>query len=587
MAKKKLTESRAYLFVTEFLVGVCLMGVEIAANRLFTPYISGSQVVLTIITGVVMIAMAVGNFLGGRLADKRNSPKLLYCLLACAGVYVIFDAFLGRYLIAVVAALFGLFVNGGLIVWTAILSALLLLFPPILCLGMVTPTLIKFALGEGKSSGKLIGLVESLNTAGSILGTFLPTFLTIPFIGTPWSFALFGSILVLLGLIYVIASWVEKRKEASPNPPSPTKEEAAGQSEKKDNPSPVAEAIAPKKKHPHRALAWEIALVSLAAPLMVVGDVLDAKSEFVFWDDKSLVFQGESMYNYLQVSQDEEAYYFSTSVLFSVQSTAKKDGSLTGMYYDQCLLAPYLSSPKKEEPLKVLVLGNGTGTYASLLKKQEHFPYPSEITGVEIDQKIIDLGKKYFATPEDVEVVCDDGRSYLTNSHASYDVIMVDAYSSISAPFQMTTVEFFQSVFSHLKDEGTMVMNINMTSSAKNSVDKALCDTLYSSFPEVYAYKMPSATGLEVFARKKKGIREKMEEALPLIEESSLKSIAEDVIADGYVHSDGGIRLKDSSADVEVRSMNAVDGIILRELSEYRRIYRERGLRGLLEYFFS
>ena len=568
MKANPLSSSKLYLFLTEFLVGVCLMGVEIASNRLFTPYVSGSQVVLTIVTVVVMVGMALGNFFGGRLSEKKGAQTRLYVLLAIAGVYVIFDAFLGRYLIAGVSALFALFVDAGLIVWITLTASLLILFPPMLILGMVTPNLVKFAVRDSGFSGKIVGLVESMNTVGSILGTLLPTFVTIPFIGTPLSFALFGIILILLGLIYILTGVFTPLKRKEPVEDSPEAEET------------------PTSKKP---IVAKLVLSSLCLFAAIGGTILNARSSFVFWGDGTVIYEGESQYNYLQVKEQYGAYYFSTNVMFSVQSLHKKDGSLTGMYYDDCLMASYMAKEAKQDdsPVSVLVLGNATGTYASLLKDKRHFPFATEIDGVEIDQAIIDLGYRYFDCPKDMNVYCDDGRAWLHKAKKKYDVIMVDAYSSISAPFQMTTVEFFEEVKSHLNPMGVVAMNINMVSEGKDSVNAALCDTASSLFGDVAAYRVYGGSNLEVFATVEDGLLERMERSLPLVQEVALYYRLNRVAQDSYLVEDGGIRLYDSSADVEVRSMLTIDGLIFAELEGFRKAFQEGGLPGLLEYLFN
>ena len=54
------------------------------------------------------------------------------------------------------------------------------------------------------------------------------------------------------------------------------------------------------------------------------------------------------MYNYLKVNKAGKTTYFSTNVLFGVQSAINDDDSLTGMYYDYLLISPYLV---KENPI--------------------------------------------------------------------------------------------------------------------------------------------------------------------------------------------------------------------------------------------
>ena len=565
MYENPLMKRKIFLFVTEFLCGIALMGVETAANRLLAPYFSSSQVVWTIIIGAILIAMSIGNYLGGRLADKYKDVTLLYTLMLAAGAYICLIPFVGRYVIAGVTAIFALIVNSGLIIWSTIIVCLILFVPPLVILGMVTPSLIKYTMGQ-KASGKIVGTLEALNTIGSIIGTFIPIFITIPTMGTSYTFALFGGLICLISIIFILTGFINDRRMR--------KQEALANSTNQEN-------IENKPKFSIKKYVLSLIVTTGA----IAGIVLSSFSRFVFWDDKQVIYEDESIYNYLQVKEDSNAYYFSTNVLFTVQSMIKKDLSLTGMYYDYCLSAAYMADIENKTDFSVLVLGNGTGTYATLLKT--HVPYQTNITGVEIDQRIIDLSYEYFMMPDDIDIYCDDGRNYLNLNKDKYDLIMVDAYSSISTPFAMSTVEFFGSVRDHLKDDGVMVMNINMYDTQAYSLDLALCDTVCSAFFNVLTYQVPTGSGDEVFASNNPDMLSRLEQGIANCENMPLKAAMLMVLENHKVHVDTGIRLLDDNSDVELRSMNSIDGIIEEELELYRRIYRERGLKGLIEYLLG
>ena len=566
MYENPLMKKKIFLFVTEFLCGIALMGVETAANRLLAPYFSSSQVVWTIIIGAILIAMAIGNYLGGRFADKVKDVTLLYVLMLAAGSYICLIPFIGRYVIAGVTAIFALIVNSGLIIWSTIFVCFVLIMPPLVILGMVTPSLIKYTMGQ-QASGKIVGILESLNTAGSIIGTFIPIFITIPTMGTSYTFALFGGLICLVSIIFILTGFINDKRMR--------KLEAVSVEDNNPENSSKTQRFSVKK--------YVLSLV--ASIVAVAGIVLSSFSKFVFWDDKEVIYEDESIYNYLQVKEDNYAYYFSTNVLFTVQSMIKKDMSLTGMYYDYCLSAAYMANIDTKTNFNVLVLGNGTGTYATLLK--HHVPYNTTITGVEIDQKIIDLSYQYFMMPDDIYMVCDDGRNFLNLNKDKYDLIMVDAYSSISTPFTMSTVEFFSSVKGHLKDDGVMVMNINMYDKQAYSLDVALCDTVCDSFSNVITYQVPGASGDEVFASNNPNMLDNLKRGISICNNAPVKNAMSMVNSGHKVHVDTGIRLLDDNSDVELRSMNSIDGIIEENLAFYRRIYKERGLKGLLDYLLG
>lgn len=181
-----------------------------------------------------------------------------------------------------------------------------------------------------------------------------------------------------------------------------------------------------------------------------------------------------------------------------MQSVQVKSGELTGVYYDYALAAPCMAGMDgaDNENRSIMILGMGTGTYASYCAK--YFP-GARIRGAEIDEKIAGIVSEYFGLPDSVDVAVADGRAYLTASEALFDVIMVDAYQNITIPFQFSSMEFFRQVQSHLKPSGVMVVNLNMTSTEDGSINEYLCDTMTSVFAHTYTANVTRSTNTEVF----------------------------------------------------------------------------------------
>ncbi len=232
----------------------------------------------------------------------------------------------------------------------------------------------------------------------------------------------------------------------------------------------------------------------VSAVIFVATSCVSPLTGFAFWET-NLAYEGESIYNYLQVKNLSDRTILSTNVLFGVQSVTMKDKGLTGMYYDTALAAPALA----DNANSALILGMGTGTYARQLKQY----YPKmNITGVEIDQKITDLAGEYFDEPADIPVTTYDGQAWLAASHDKYDVIMVDAYQDITIPFQMSSTEFFTMVREHLNPGGVMVVNMNMISDGQGSINEALSDTIASVFGNgnTLTADVPNTTNRELFA---------------------------------------------------------------------------------------
>ena len=297
---------------------------------------------------------------------------------------------------------------------------------------------------------------------------------------------------------------------------------------------------------------------------------------FAFWEGEDVALEDESIYNYLQVKEDERSISLSTNVAFGVQSIKIKDGGMTGMYYDYALAAPYMA----EDCSDVLILGLGTGTFAE--QCLEYFPGCS-VTGVEIDQKIVDISREYFGLPEEVEAIVGDGRAWLTASEEKWDVIMVDAYQDITIPFQMSSVEFFTEVYGHLRPGGVMVVNMSMRSEKAGSMNEYLMDTIQSVFPYCRAVKVSNGTNMELFASASPEAFGRFAERVAALPEGGAKEIMERVQSGMFTVGGGDYILTDDKAPVELLGMAVLDEIIASELETLRGQIAGGGIMSLLE----
>ena len=292
------------------------------------------------------------------------------------------------------------------------------------------------------------------------------------------------------------------------------------------------------------------------------------------------MYEGESIYNYLQVKETDDSVVLSTNVLFGVQSIMMKDDSLTGMYYDYALAAPVMTQVSEREDASILVLGMGTGTFAGQCR--QYFGDVS-IEGVEIDRKITDLATAHFALPEDIEVTTYDGRAYLNAIDDKYDVIMVDAYQDITIPFQMSSVEFFTMVKEHLKEDGVMVVNMNMHTDKEGNINQYLADTIATVFDSVYTVDVVGSTNRELFAAMEPGIIESLSEKADALADEELKSMMQWAAKTMVKYEKGDYLLTDDRAAVELLGMQVIDDLINREIGYYKEIFEKEGIKGLLQ----
>lgn len=259
-----------------------------------------------------------------------------------------------------------------------------------------------------------------------------------------------------------------------------------------------------------------------------------------------------------------------------------KDTGLTGMYYDYAMAAPLMVPDIDTEDMEVLVLGMGTGTYATQCKK---YFGDMEIEGVEIDEKITELSRQYFHLPDNVHVTTYDGRAFLNATDKKYNIIMVDAYQDITIPFQMSSVEFFTLVKEHLEDNGVMVVNMNMHSSEEGNINQYLADTISSVFSEVYTANVPYSTNRELFASNNVNLYKTFEEKRKLLENRDLYNLMGQVSDNLNKYNAGNYILTDDKAPVELLGIKVIDGLIKEEAGYYKDILKKNGIKGLVGSF--
>ncbi len=526
---RPILKNKIYLYLTEFFAGMSVMAVELGASRLLAPYFSSSQIVWTIIIGCIMIAMALGNVYGGRMADRDPNPDRLYRRILVAAVWIGLIPVLGKYVILGISALMIFSVSANYLIWAAFAACMVLFVFPLFLLGTVTPSLAKYSMENLENNARVVGRLGAANTVGSIIGTFLPTFVTIPAVGTAVTFLIFSGILLILALLYFLSG---KGKRAG---------------------------------------------AAAALVLFLLSCVFGHSSSFAFWKT-DLLYEGESVYNYLQVEDSERSTILSTNVLFGVQSVRMKDEGLTGMYYDYALAAPLMTEAVEKGELDILILGMGTGTYGSQCLR--YFPGCS-VEGVEIDEKITELARRYFALPEEVRVTTYDGRAFLQAVDSRYDVILVDAYQDITIPFQMASVEFFTLVRDHLKEGGVLAVNMNMRGE-EDSINQYLADTIAAVFGQAWTVDVIGGTNRELFASVSGDLPAALARSIPLCPDKELQNMMRRV-GDGLVPYEPGQRImSDDRAPVELLSMRVMDQLIGAEVRYYREIFATEGLQGLL-----
>lgn len=181
----------AVIYLAAFVTGAIVMSFEMLGSRYLNPYFGSSIYTWAALISTVLLALTVGYFAGGILADRTASIAVLACTVLLAAAYLLaLPSFAGSILQRVLSAIDD--VRAG-----SLVAAFALMLLPVTFLGMYSPFAVRLLLRSAQRSGRVSGAVYGVSTAGSIAGTLGTTFLLIPTLGA-------RAITLMLGVIGVI-----------------------------------------------------------------------------------------------------------------------------------------------------------------------------------------------------------------------------------------------------------------------------------------------------------------------------------------------------------------------------------------------
>lgn len=404
------------------------MAAEMCASRLLAPYYGSSTVVWANIIGLILASLSVGYWIGGRVADRHPSPRLLATLILAAAAWIAAIPFVARPLLEL--SIRGIeTVSTGTVVGS-FAASLALFAPPVVVLGTVTPFAIRLAATGVADAGRVAGRVFALSTAGSLIGTFGPALIAIPLIGTQRTLLVAAAILAL--------------------------------------------AAAP--------LLGRKAALGFAGAALVAG--LIAIPPGAVKAEPGLIHEEESRYQFIHVVQNGPDRWLYLNEGIAVHSVWREDSVLTGSEWDVYLsMPPLLGRPAT----KVAILGNAGGTTARAFGVY----YPeAQIDGVEIDPAVSEVGRRFFGLTDNPRLTVHDAdaRPFLRTSDERYDLILIDAYRQPYVPFYLATREFFALCRERLTPDGIIALNVS-TVPGDDRLAQAIAGTLATEFPQVITWQ--------------------------------------------------------------------------------------------------
>lgn len=410
------------------LSGAVVMILELVGARMMAPYFGTSIYVWTAMIGVILGALSLGYWYGGKLADRSASNTGLMYILSIAALFVASLLLLQANTLSYIAAL-GLDTR-----ISAIVAATLLFAPASALLGVVSPYVAKLKLSSLAHAGSSIGRLYAAGTLGSIVGTFLAGY---------WLIAWFGNF--TLGVIVMIA----------------------------------LVAISFVAEHRTRVLTRIIGVV-------VASGILLATQQLT----PGIIADKDSAYARYQVSEQVD---FRGRVRYLLMDNAgAQSGVLVGSY-DQ-LLFDYtqkfkLLADAYGSAERVLVIGGGAYTFPRVLAQERR---DAHVDVVEIDPGLDAIAADYFGyTPApNLTLIHEDGRVFLNRNQTHYQLVYIDAFSSLTPPYQLTTAQATRAMRQALTDDGIVAVNVIGAPRADDPYFMATLATYRSVFPSVEVYRV-------------------------------------------------------------------------------------------------
>jgi spermidine synthase len=409
-----------------FAVGAATLGAEIAAARLMAPFFGDSTIIWANTIAVVLVALSIGYWFGGRMADRRPQLSGLCLLVLLAAsllgvVPLVAHPFLTLSVDAFDTYSIGAFAG-------SLLGVLVLVAVPVLMLGAVSPWAIRLKMHAVEDSGEIAGRMYAISTVGSLVGTFAAALLLIPLVGTQRTFLTFALVLA------AVAAWgVGGRR-------------------------------------------WLLVPLALAALLAIPPGTVKAAEE------GRVLHEAETPYQYARVVEEPDGERrLELNEGLAIHSVYEPGRFLTGNYWDAFLVDPLAALGRP--PAKVAILGTGGGTTA---RQYQHYFPQTVVDAVEIDSELLDIGKRWFGLRPgpNLRLHAQDARPFLRSTKERYDAIFVDAYRQPYIPFYLTTKEFFALVRDRLTPEGVVAINIGHPADSE-SLEKVLSATVHTSFVHV------------------------------------------------------------------------------------------------------
>ncbi len=418
------------LYATVTLTGAAVMILELLGTRIIGPFYGVSLYVWSSLIAVTLIALAIGYFLGGYLADRYPAIRLAQVIVASALTTVVIP-FLSGPILRMTDPL-GL--RAG-----AFTSALLLFTLPLTALAMVGPYVIKRATRDLSGVATASGTVYAISTVGSVAGTLLLGFFLLPMFGTR---TIIFSLSLLLAILAGLVAWYEARSVSL-----------------RRSIRPVVIAV---------ILTGVTAVSGLAAARHPVPGF-------------TVQFEAESLYGWVRVVDDDRNGFrlllSDASVISAVD--LRQNRSLLG-YQEILGLLPTI----QPQAARALLIGLGGGHVARDLKAQGVMT-----DTIEIDPAVAGAARRHFHFEPTGLFLVGDARYEIKQLTTRYDLIIHDCFTGGSEPTHLLSREMLNELRAMLNNHGILALNyVGFTQGEGSDAVEAVHRTLQDLFPHLRTF---------------------------------------------------------------------------------------------------
>lgn len=426
-----------------FLTGACVLIIEVVAIRILSPYYGNTLFTVSSVISIILAALSVGYYWGGRLADQYPTEKVFYSIILISGFSIILLYLLRLFLLPVIG--YRLSITAG-----PLIIALLLFFLPSLLLGTLSPFAIKLQTQyfPEKGIGSITGKIFFWSTVGSIFGSLLAGFVLIPQFGINEIVIAVAVMLIALGACPLI------------------------------------------KKNAYQKINFNIILFGIVGLFFVIV-LAQVKNNHV-------VYSRDGVYEKITLYDGQYAGKSARLLLLDRSTSAAMFLDSDELVFDYTKYN-VLYKVFKPDVKRILVIGGGAYSIPKTLLKA----LPNATIDVsEIEPSLYPLAQRYFNVKktERLNNYTIDGRRFLHDTDKKYDFILGDAYYSLySIPAHLTTQDFFKLVRDKLTPDGLFIANlIGDLSHQKPSLILSEIKTFQSVFPNSYFFAVHNPHSIDV-----------------------------------------------------------------------------------------